>query len=294
MKISHILLVSALITIAAPMSGAWSQGKGVTLSVNPTPAAPATTAAPITAAPAPAVASTPAPAVAPTPAPAVAPTPAPAVAPTPAPAVAPTPAPAPAPATTAPDPAAAAASTAAQKAPSAVAKSTIKTIKTDEGSFTSMRGAKGVYWNYTPADSGYGIVLKETENNEKSIVLEGYGLKFTIDPVALRLIHTSGATRKAINIDEASSGVNADNVIEVTYGGGKFSFVEDLGGQQDVWEQTLKDGQKHQLTDQGGLMLYDPIRKILVGLDIEKKVITFDVEAKKPQTQKMIELRAAP
>ena len=45
--------------------------------------------------------------------------------------------------------------------------------------------------------------------------------------------------------------------------------------------------------DQGGLMLYDPIRKILIGLDLENKLITFDVEAKKPQTQKMIDLRAA-
>jgi hypothetical protein len=46
--------------------------------------------------------------------------------------------------------------------------------------------------------------------------------------------------------------------------------------------------------DQGGLILYDPIRKILIGLDIEKKLITFDVEAKKPFKQKMIDLRAAP
>ena len=156
-----------------------------------------------------------------------------------------------------------------------------------------MRGAKGIYWNYTPTDSSYGVILKETENTEKSIVLEGYGLKFTIDPVALRLIFTHGATRKAVNIDEASSAINADNVIEVTYGTGKFSFIEDLNGLQDVWELTLKDGTKYQLMDQGGLMLYDPIRKILIGLDIDKKLITFDVEAKKPMTQKITDLRAA-
>jgi len=184
------------------------------------------------------------------------------------------------------------ASPAAQTAPAA-AKSTTKTIKTSEGTFTAMRGAKGLYWNYTPTDSGYGVILKETENTEKSIVLDGYGLKFTIDPVALRLILTHGTTRKAVNIDEASSAINADNVIEITYGTGKFSFIEDVIGQQDVWELTLKDGTKYQLMDQGGLMLYDPIRKILIGLDIEKKLITFDVEAKKPQTQKMTELRAA-
>jgi len=118
-------------------------------------------------------------------------------------------------------------------------------------------------------------------------------LKFTIDPVALRLIFTHGTTRKAVNIDEASSAINADNVIEITYGTGKFSFIEDLNGPQDAWELVLKDGTKYQLMDQGGLMLYDPIRKILIGLDIEKKLITFDVEAKKPQTQKMTELRAA-
>lgn len=156
-----------------------------------------------------------------------------------------------------------------------------------------MRGIKGVYWNYKTAENGYDVLLKETENTEKSIVLEGYGLKFTIDPVALRLIFTDGAARKAININEASSSVNADNVIEITYGTGKFSFIEDIGGQQDVWEQTLKDGKKYQLTDQGGLMLYDPIRKILIGLDIDKKLITFDAEAKKPQMQKMTDLRAA-
>lgn len=268
MTISRILLLSALITL--PTSGAWSQSKGVTLSVNPSAAAPVT-AAPVAAAPVVA--------------------PAPAVAPSPAAAPGAPAAPAPTTAVTAPAPAAA--TTAPQKAPSTAAKSTTKTIKTEEGNFTAMRGAKGVYWNYTPAESGYSVVLKETENTEKSIVLEGYGLKFTIDPVALRLIFTDGTTRKAINIDEASSGVNADNLIEVSYGGGKFSFIEDLDGEQDIWEQTLKDGKKHQLTDQGGLMLYDPIRKILIGLDIEKKLITFDVQAKKPQTQKMIGLRAA-
>ena len=192
----------------------------------------------------------------------------------------------------APTPAAAAQPPAAQTAP-AVAKSATKTIKTSEGTFTAMRGAKGIYWNYTPTDSGYSVILKETENTEKSIALEGYGLKFAIDPVALRLISTHGTTRKAVNIDMASSAINADNVIEITYGTGKFSFIEDVTGHQDVWELTLKDGTKYQLTDQGGLMLYDPIRKILIGLDIDKKLITFDVEAKKPQTQKMTDLRAA-
>lgn len=178
-------------------------------------------------------------------------------------------------------------------APAAAPKSTSKIIKTSEGTFTAMRGAKGIHWNYTPTDSIYGVILKETENTEKSIVLEGYGLKFTIDPVALRLILTHGTTRKAVNIDEASSAINADNVIEINYGTGKFSFIEDVNGFQDVWELTLKDGTKYQLMDQGGLMLYDPIRKILIGLDIDKKLITFDVESKKPMTQKMTALRAA-
>ena len=190
----------------------------------------------------------------------------------------------------APTPAAAAQPPAAQAAP-AVAKSTSKTIKTSEGTFTAMRGAKGLYWNYTPTDSGYGVILKETENTEKSIVLEGYGLKFMIDPVALRLILNHGTTRKAVNINEASNAVSADNVIEITYSTGKFSFIEDVNGFQDVWELTLKDGTKYQLMDQGGLMLYDPIRKILIGLDIDKKLITFDVEAKKPMTQKITALR---
>ena len=269
MKTAHILFMSVL--IALPTSGAWSQGKGVTLSVNPPAAAPATTAAPAATAPA---AS----------APAAAPS---ASAPVAAPVAAPAPA-TPTAATSAP----AVASPAAQTAP-AVAKSATKTIKTSEGTFTAMRGAKGIYWNYTPTDSGYSVILKETENTEKSIALEGYGLKFAIDPVALRLISTHGTTRKAVNIDEASSAINADNVIEITYGTGKFSFIEDVTGHQDVWELTLKDGTKYQLTDQGGLMLYDPIRKILIGLDIDKKLITFDVEAKKPQTQKMTDLRAA-
>lgn len=260
MKTALILFMSVL--IALPTSSAWSQGKGVTLSVNP-PAAPATTAAPAATVPATSAPVAPAAAV-------------------------PS---APTTVTTAPAPAAT--STAPQQAPSAAAKSTIKTIQTDDGTFTVMRGIKGVYWNYKTAENGYDVLLKETENTEKSIVLEGYGLKFTIDPVALRLIFTDGAARKAININEASSSVNADNVIEITYGTGKFSFIEDIGGQQDVWEQTLKDGKKYQLTDQGGLMLYDPIRKILIGLDIDKKLITFDAEAKKPQMQKMTDLRAA-
>ena len=186
-----------------------------------------------------------------------------------------------------------AAASATTQAPAPAVKSKIKTIKSTEGTFTVVRGAKGIYWNYTPADSGYGVLLKETENTEKSIVLEGYGLKFTIDPVALRLIFTDGTTKRAVNIDEASGGINADNIIEVTYSAGKFSFIEDVAGFQDVWEQTLTDGKKHQLMDQGGLMLYDPIRKILIGLDVDKKLITFDVEAKKPSTQKMVDLRAA-
>ncbi len=231
MNISHILLLSALITL--PTSSAWSQSKDVTPAANPAAAAPATSS-----------------------------------------------------------PVAPAAAAAPAAAP-AVAKSTSRIIKTSEGTFTAMRGAKGLYWNYTPTDSSYGVILKETENTEKSIVLEGYGLKFTIDPVALRLILTHGTTRKAVNINEASNAVSADNVIEITYGTGKFSFIEDVNGFQDVWELTLKDGTKYQLMDQGGLMLYDPIRKILIGLDIEKKLITFDVEAKKPMTQKITDLRAA-
>jgi hypothetical protein len=241
MKISRILLLSALITL--PTSGAWSQSKDVTPAANPAAAAPAT-----------------------------------------APVAVPTP--------STPAPAAAAQPPAAATAP-AVAKSTSRIIKTSEGTFTAMRGAKGLYWNYTPTDSGYGVILKETENTEKSIVLEGYGLKFTIDPIALRLILTHGTTRKAVNINEASNAVSADNVIEITYSTGKFSFIEDVNGFQDVWELTLKDGTKYQLMDQGGLMLYDPIRKILIGLDIDKKLIAFDVEAKKPMTQKITDLRAA-
>jgi hypothetical protein len=241
MKISRILLLSALITL--PTSGAWSQSKDVTPAANPAAAAPAT-----------------------------------------APVAVPTP--------STPAPAAAAQPPAAATAP-AVAKSTSRIIKTSEGTFTAMRGAKGLYWNYTPTDSGYGVILKETENTEKSIVLEGYGLKFTIDPIALRLILTHGTTRKAVNINEASNAVSADNVIEITYSTGKFTFIEDVNGFQDVWELTLKDGTKYQLMDQGGLMLYDPIRKILIGLDIDKKLITFDVEAKKPMTQKITDLRAA-
>jgi hypothetical protein len=201
--------------------------------------------------------------------------------------------PAAAPAASAPVAPVAAPAAAAPVAPAAAPKSTSKTIKTSEGTFSAMRGAKGIHWNYTPTDSIYGVILKETENTEKSIVLEGYGLKFTIDPVALRLILTHGTTRKAVNIDEASSAINADNVIEINYGTGKFSFIEDVNGFQDVWELTLKDGTKYQLMDQGGLMLYDPIRKILIGLDIDKKLITFDVESKKPMTQKMTVLRAA-
>ena len=179
---------------------------------------------------------------------------------------------------------AAAPAAAAPVAPAAAPKSTSKTIKTSEGTFSAMRGAKGIHWNYTPTDSSYGVILKETENTEKSIVLEGYGLKFTIDPVALRLILTHGTTRKAVNINEASNAISADNVIEIAYSTGKFSFIEDVNGIQDVWELTLKDGTKYQLMDQGGLMLYDPIRKILIGLDIDKKLITFDIEAKKSMT----------
>jgi hypothetical protein len=258
MNICRILLLSGLITL--PTSGAWSQSKDVTPSANPAAAAPAASAPVAPAAAAPAAAAATAPVAAPTPS-------------------------TPAPAAAAPPPA-------AQAAPAA-AKSTSKTIKTSEGTFSAMRGAKGIHWNYTPTDSIYGVILKETENTEKSIVLEGYGLKFTIDPVALRLILTHGATRKAVNIDEASSAINADNVIEINYGTGKFSFIEDVNGFQDVWELTLKDGTKYQLMDQGGLMLYDPIRKILIGLDIDKKLITFDVESKKPMTQKMTDLRAA-
>ena len=193
----------------------------------------------------------------------------------------------------APAPAPAVAPAATPQAPIKAVKSTIKTIKTSEGTFTAMRGAKGIYWNYTVADSSNGVLLKETENTEKSIVLEGYGLKFAIDPVSLRLIYTEGATKKAINIDQASGGISADNVIEVSYNAGKFSFIEDVDGHQDVWEQTLKDGKKYQLMDQGGLMLYDPIRKILIALDVEKKLITFDFDSKKASTQKMIELRGA-
>lgn len=247
MKTSHILLISALITL--PTSVALSQSQGSAPSANPPAVAPVATPAPAVAAPAVAAPAVVTPLAAPV---------------------------------------------ATQQAPAPAPKSANKILKTAEGSFAAMRGNNGLYWSYMPVENSNWIILKETENTEKSIVLEGYGLKYTIDPAALRLILTDGNTRKAVNITEASSAIHADNVTEVTYGGGKFIFIEDRNGLQDVWEQTLTDGKKHQLMDQGGLVLYDPIRKILIALDIEKKLITFDVEAKKPTTQKIIDLRAAP
>jgi hypothetical protein len=166
-------------------------------------------------------------------------------------------------------------------------KSKITHIISGLGEFRKVRGFGGQYWWYAIANSDIGMNLKEVENTDKSIVLEGHGLKFTIDPAGLRLTHTIGVNRKAINIDETKSGVDLHSFTALEYDGGQLTFKEDKAGQMDVWVLMPKGGPVSQLVEIDD-HFYDPIKDIDIAVDLEKRKISFDSASKKPVVKQII------
>jgi hypothetical protein len=164
-------------------------------------------------------------------------------------------------------------------------------VLTSLGSFFKVRGSGGKYWGYV-LESGDGwMTLKETENTDKAIVLEGYGLKFTIDPVGLRMTYTAGTSRKSVNIDEIKEGVNVSSFTELQFSDGQMNFKEDPNGPMDAWLVTPKTGAGYQLVDQGWGLLYDPIRNIQITVDLDEKKLSLDSSSKKPSVQKILNFK---
>jgi len=171
-------------------------------------------------------------------------------------------------------------------------KSIITSILTPAGEFQPARGFGGQYWSFGTSEGG--IYLKEIENNDKNIVLEGYGLRFAIDPTALRLTYTVGTSRKAVNIDEAKSSVELHSYAQIMYDGGQLSFHEDPeSGPMNVWVLKANDGSTSQLVDMGASdLFFDPVKNIQIGVDLSNKTMTFDVKSKKPIVKKIIKVNA--
>jgi len=172
----------------------------------------------------------------------------------------------------------------------AAPKSKITEIMTPIGEFQPARGFGGKYWGYLATEGS--IYLKEIENTDKSIVLEGYGLQFAIDPVALRMTYTIGTTRKAANIDEAKSSVELHSYTQLKYQGGQLTFQEDpTNGPMNVWILKASDGATSELVDLGaGDLFYDPVKNIQIAVDLKDKKITFDVKSKRPSVKKITEV----
>lgn len=164
-------------------------------------------------------------------------------------------------------------------------------VHTSLGNFFKLRGAGGKYWFYALASGDGWMPLKETENTDKAIVLEGYGLKFTIDPVGLRMTYAVGSTRKAINIDEIKEGVSPLSFTELQFTDGQISFKEDPTGPMDTWLVTPKTGTSYQLVDQGWGLMFDPIRNIQVTVDLDEKKLSFDSSSKKPSVKKILNFK---
>jgi hypothetical protein len=164
-------------------------------------------------------------------------------------------------------------------------------IQTSVGSFLKLRGAGGKYWFYMHESGDGWMALKETENTDKAIVLEGYGLKFTIDPIGLRMTYSIGTTRKAVNIDEIKDGASLFSFTELQFTDGQMSFKEDPSGPMDAWLVTPKTGASYEIVDQGWGVLYDPTRNIQVTIDLDEKKLSFDSASKKPSVKKILNFK---
>jgi len=164
-------------------------------------------------------------------------------------------------------------------------------IQTSLGSFLKLRGAGGKYWFYAHESGDGWMALKETENTDKAIVLEGYGLRFTIDPIALRMTYSIGTTRKAVNIDEIKDGASLFSFTELQFADGRMSFKEDPNGPMDSWLVTPKTGASYEIVDQGWGVMYDPTRNIQVTIDLDEKKLSFDSASKKPSVKKILNFK---
>jgi hypothetical protein len=166
----------------------------------------------------------------------------------------------------------------------AFAQSKIIVIHTSVANFDKIRCSGDKYWWYERLDARNPVTfkLKEIENTDKGIALEGYGLKFVIDPLALRMTYTVGTSQKAVNIDEIKTGVDLSSFTQLQYDGGQLSFQEDIKGPMDNWELKTKDGDTSTLIELAYGVFYDPVRNIEINVDLEKKKISFDSQSKKP------------
>ena len=135
------------------------------------------------------------------------------------------------------------------------------------------------------------IYLKLVERTEKGLTLKNDNMTVALDSASMRAVIESGTTKKATNVKEMSTEVDASSAVSVTYPTGRFTFVG-YDGPIINWIEQWKDGTTFKMTEESVadnvISLRDSVRGALIELDLAKKVMTYDDGSKKkPPTYKI-------
>ncbi len=175
------------------------------------------------------------------------------------------------------------------KAPGSAAQTTVNAVDTQTVSYVQERPSP--IWAEHAGNDQKPNYLKETARTENTISLEGNGTKVQIDLNAMRLVVEKGGSRKALNIDEASSVLHGWLVGEVTHDKGQLLFTGQEGPIK-TWIERLSDGTETKLVeddfDEWSVYLKDPKTEAAVQIDLHEKIVSYeDGRSKKPRTVKI-------
>jgi hypothetical protein len=175
------------------------------------------------------------------------------------------------------------------KAPASAAQTTVNTVDTQTVSYVQERPSP--IWAEHAGNDQKPNYLKETARTENAISLEGNGTKVQIDLNAMRLVVEKGGSRKALNIDEASSVIHGWVVGEVVHDKGQLLFTGQEGPIK-TWIERLNDGKETKWIeddfDEWSVYLKDPKTEATVQIDLYKKIVSYgDGRSKKPRIVKI-------
>ena len=180
------------------------------------------------------------------------------------------------------------------KAPTAATKTAVNAVDTQTVSYVQERPSP--IWAEHAGNDQKPNYLKETARTENTISLEGNGTKVQIDLNAMRLVVEKGGSRKALNIDEASSEIHGWLVGEVVHEGGQLIFTGQEGPIK-TWLERLNNGKETKLIeddfDEWSVYLKDPNSAATVQIDLHEKTVSYeDGRSKKPRIVKIKEATA--
>jgi hypothetical protein len=175
------------------------------------------------------------------------------------------------------------------KAQASAAQTTVNTVDTKTVSYVQERPSP--IWAEHAGNDQKPNYLKETGRTENTISLEGNGTKVQIDLNAMRLVVEKSGSKKALNIDEASSVIHGWLVGEVTHDKGQLFFTGQEGPIK-AWIERLSDGSETKLIeddfDEWSVYLKDPKTDATVQIDLYKKIVSYeDGRSKKLRTVKI-------